>query len=105
MLLTIMLEMAALTKSLQIARPVVGGIVIQMRGRKDNAGLSESPLVLRKVDKGDRPPLSVPPAFGLGIKPAAIAQMADQRMQSFGDHGAGRKARTGLWPAQTGSPG
>jgi len=71
----VMQEMAALAERSQIARLVVSRIMIEMRRRQDDLGSPQLIAIGRKVDKGDRPPLPVPPAFGVGIKPTAITQV------------------------------
>ncbi len=77
MLLPVMAEMAALTERLQIARPVVGRIVIHMRRRQDHLGLPELSPIVTKINPVDRPALSVPPDLLVRIEPAPIAEMAD----------------------------
>jgi len=75
MFLAIMQEMTALTERLQILRAVMAWIVIQVRRRQNHPGLPQPPLVLRKIDPIDCPPLLVPPDLSIGVEPTAIAEM------------------------------
>ena len=77
MLLAVMEKMAALTKRSQIARAVVGRIVIDVRCRQNHLGLLEPPQIVTIIEPSDHPALPVPPELMLGIEPAAITEMAD----------------------------
>ncbi len=74
MLQPIMAKMAALTKRLQIAEPIVGRGVIEMGRRQHNPHFLQRRIVaiVRPVDGLTS---IIPPKLALGIEPPAIAEM------------------------------
>ncbi len=72
-----MLEMAPLAQRHEVARAVVGGVVIPVSRREHHARGPD--LLLEALDlqhTTNPPPLPVPPDLALRITPAAIAQVA-----------------------------
>jgi hypothetical protein len=77
-LLTVVLEMAPLAQRYEVARVVVGGVVIPVSGRQHHA--RDPDLLLEALDlqhTANPPPLPVPPDLPLWIPPAAVAQVTD----------------------------
>jgi hypothetical protein len=77
-LLAIVLEMAPLAQRHEVARMVVGGVVIPVSGRQHHArGPNLLPEVLDHQHTTNPPPLPVPPDLLVCVPPAAVAQVAD----------------------------
>jgi hypothetical protein len=78
MLFAIVQHVAALTKRAQIARPIVAGIVVEMRrGQKDFGG-AQIRVVIPYDGFGEprqRSPPAIAPYLGVFIPPAAVAEM------------------------------
>jgi hypothetical protein len=77
MIRPVMDHVAALAKALQIAQPIVGGIMIQVRSGQHNArGASGNQ---RQQVRPPRPPsMAIAPGPLDGIEPSPIRQTADQ---------------------------
>ncbi len=71
-----MAKMTALTERLQIAQPVVAGVVIEMRRRQHDPHFLER-RILTVVGPGDRLASIIPPKLILWVKPAAITEMME----------------------------
>lgn len=76
MLPTIMTKMAALTKRLQIAKPVVAGVMIEVGRRQHHPHLLEG-CVITIIRPIDHLASVIPPKLTFRIEPAAIAEMMD----------------------------
>jgi hypothetical protein len=79
-LAAVMEHMAALAERLEIARPVVGGVVIEMGGGQRHLCCGEGPVLDRRRsarNPGKRPALPVAPGCAFLIPPAAIAEVKD----------------------------
>ncbi len=77
MLLAVVLEMAPLAQRYEVARAVVGGVVIPVGSRQHHAGGPDLLLeVLNLQHTTNPPPLPVSPGLPLPIPPAAVAQVA-----------------------------
>lgn len=64
-------QMAGLAEGAEIAQPVVGGIVVEVRGGEDDAGGAEAD----RVEQGGpaaRPTAAVAPGFCAHIEPAPV---------------------------------
>jgi hypothetical protein len=69
-------QVAALAQAFQIARPIVGRIVIEMRGGEYDASLSY-PRCLDDVEPRRWPPASIAPNVLVSVGPAPIGETAD----------------------------
>jgi hypothetical protein len=67
-------QVAALAKALQIARPVVSRIVIEMGGREDDTGLPQ-PGCLLDIGAACRLTAAVAPGLASGVVPSGRQQM------------------------------
>ena len=76
MVRSIMDHVAALAETFQVALPVVARIMIEMRRRQDDAGLSERHRLL-DVRPSRWPAPTITPRVACGVEPAAIGQAAD----------------------------
>jgi hypothetical protein len=77
-LLTVVNHMATLAQGLQISQPVIGGIMVKVRGRQRHPGCSNSDVVTHLSSKaGQSPSASIAPGPFVFIPPPTIAQMLD----------------------------
>ena len=67
-------HVAALAKALQIAPPIIARVVIQMRCRQYDAGLSHLRRVLDEIRPPRRPAVAIAPSMTGGIEPTPIRQ-------------------------------
>jgi len=72
MLLMIVKHMATLAERLQIAHPVIGGIVFEMRSRQHDLGCADS-AVADSSKAGQGPSASIAPGLFLFVPPSTIA--------------------------------
>jgi len=73
-LVKVVKHMATLAKSLQISQPVIGGIMVKVRGRQRDLGCANSDVVANSSSKaGQSPASSIAPGPFLFIKPSTIA--------------------------------
>jgi hypothetical protein len=73
-------HMAALAECLEITRPVVGGVMIEMGGGQRNLCCGEGSVLDRRRSAGNpgkRPALPVAPGCAFLIPPTAIAEVKD----------------------------
>jgi len=75
-LVAIMQHMAALTEGLEIAPPVIAGVMVEMRGSQEDLG-REQRSIAGRIDRQARKslPLPVAPDPVVFIPPATIAQV------------------------------
>jgi hypothetical protein len=73
-LLTVVKHMATLAQGLQISRPVIGGIMVEVRSRQRHSGCARSDVVSRK---SQRPSAPIPPSPLVFIPPSPVAQVPD----------------------------
>ena len=71
-------HVAALTKRREIARRIVGWIVIEVGARDVDPRDPDDPGNVRP-DNADAPPPSITPLAPIGIPPATIAEVEDAR--------------------------
>jgi hypothetical protein len=76
MVRSIMNHVAALAETLQVALPVVARIMIEMRRRQDDAGLSERHRIL-DIRPSRWPAPTITPRVARGVEPATIGQATD----------------------------
>ena len=65
---------AALAETLKIAPPIISRVVIQMRCRQYDAGLSHLRRVLDEIRPPRRPAVAIAPSMTGGIEPTPIRQ-------------------------------
>src|SRR3954469_15794243 len=68
--------MAPLAERLQVARPVVAGVVIEMRGSQVDRRDPDA-AVVHDVGPGRRPPAAIAPRVVRRVKPPSVRQAAD----------------------------
>ena len=76
MVRSIMDHVAALAETFQVALPVVARIMIEMRRRQDDAGLSERHRLL-DIRPSRWPAPTITPRVARGVEPATIGQATD----------------------------
>jgi hypothetical protein len=73
-LLPVVKHMATLTQGLQISQPVIGGIMVKVRGRQRHPGRVNSDVVACSSSKaGQSPSAPIAPGPFVFIPPSAIA--------------------------------
>jgi hypothetical protein len=72
MLLMIVKHMATLAERLQIAHPVIGGIMVEMRSHQHDLGCADS-AVADSSKAGHGPSASIAPGLFLFVPPSTIA--------------------------------
>jgi hypothetical protein len=73
-LLTVVKHVATLAQGLQISQPVVGGIMVKVRGRQGHSGCANSDVVAHSSSKaGQSPSASIAPGPFIFIPPSTIA--------------------------------
>ena len=72
MLRPIVVDVAALAKSREIAVEVVGSVVIAVRGCQHHARCADHPEILNRRQGSQRSSLAISPSTDRGIPPASI---------------------------------
>ena len=72
-LVTVMKHVATLAERLQIAHPIVGWIMVEVRSRQRYLGCADSDAVADSSKAGQGPPASIAPGLFLFVPPSAIA--------------------------------
>ena len=80
MLVAVVQHVAALAERLEVARPIVAGVVVEMRGCEDDLGCSDRFAFGRRRagrQAGERLSFAVAPDLRLLVPPAAVAEVND----------------------------
>ena len=70
-------HVAALAQALEIAQPVVAGVMVEMRCRQDHAGLPDLQR-FHEIGPSGRPAAAVAPGAASGVEPASVGQTANR---------------------------
>jgi hypothetical protein len=73
-LLAVVKHMATLAQGLQISRPVIGGIMVEVRSRQRHPGCANSDVVSRKTQSSSA---SIAPGPLVFVPPSTVAQVPD----------------------------
>ncbi len=75
MLFTVMYQMAALAKRLEVFRVIISRVVIEVGGRKDHLGGADHNVLVHQRDMTQNPAAPITPSSPFLIPPPPIAQM------------------------------
>ena len=72
-LVKVVKHMATLAKGLQISQPVIGGIMVKVRGRQRDLGCANSDVVANSSKAAQSPSASIAPGPFVFIPPSTVA--------------------------------